>query len=141
MRRIAIRFFMGSQITITTIILYYFRGKGRRRAWLGIWDGNTGLGISTLNRVWKREGGEGKLRGVQGRPFFSRFYCITVSVLLIFSSSLLSTMSIYTHHQVVSGSGDELGHNIANGRFNKKPQTMKREVVRSHRGQHQHQIN
>lgn len=93
MRRIAIRFFMASQITITTIILYYFRGKGRR-VWLGIWNWDTGLGISTLNRVWK-EGGE-KRRGVQGRPFFSRFllyHCISVAHFLIIIA--LNNVDIY----------------------------------------------
>lgn len=136
MRRIAIRFFMASQITITTIILYYFRGKGRRKVWLGdmereYWTGD----FYVKSRV--ERGRERNCVAFRADHFFLDFYCITVSVLLIFSSSLLSTMSIYTHHQVVSGSGDELGHNIANGRFNKKtPNNEKREVVRFPRGQH-----
>lgn len=84
MRRIAICFFLASQITITTIILYYFR-EGKRDRWgLG---GNMELeylgGFYIKPRVeWKG----GKLRGVQGRLLFLPFllyHCISVAQILI----------------------------------------------------------
>lgn len=88
--------FLASQITITTIILYYLGGRGGGEA--GLWAMDLEyLGFYIKPRV---EGwGGGGLRGVQGRLFsfhFLLYHCISVA--RFFSSSLL-LMSIYTHHQ------------------------------------------